>query len=54
MTVMDAVRCERLKVTCARLRRVDDEVDHSAPETTLVVTGACQAAVGLVTPFDLL
>ena len=54
MTVMAAVECERLKVTCARLRGVDDKVEHSAPETTLVVTDACQAAVGLVTPFDLL
>ena len=54
MTVMAAVECERLKVTCARLRGIDDTVDHSAPDTTLVVTGACEEAVGLVTPFDLL
>ena len=54
MTVMAAVECERLKVTCARLRGVDDKVQHSAPETTLVVTDPCQAVVGLVTPFDLL
>ena len=54
MTVMDAVECERLKVTCARTAGVEKEVDQSKPETTLVVTGACQAAVGLVTPFDLL
>ena len=31
-----------------------NEVDQSKPKTTLVVTGACQAVVGLVTPFDLL
>ena len=54
MTVMDAVECERLKVTCARTAGVEADVDHSAPETTLVVTDPCQAAVGLVTPFDLL
>ena len=54
MTVMDAVRCKRLKVTRARTAKAKHEVDQSKPETTLVVTGACQAAVGLVTPFDLL
>ena len=54
MTVMDAVERGRLDVTCARTAGVEAPVDHSALETTLVVTGACQAAVGLVTPFDLL
>ena len=54
MTVMDAVRCKRLKVTPTLPARVEDDVDQSKLETTLVVTDACQAAVGLVTPFDLL
>ena len=54
MTVMDAVERGRLDVTCARIAGVEAVVDHSAPETILVVTDACQAAVGLVTPFDLL
>ena len=54
MTVMDAVRCERLKVTRARTAGVGKEVDQSKPKTTLVVKGTRKAAVGLVTPFDLL
>ena len=54
LTVMDAVERGRLDVTCARTAGVEAAVDHSVPETTLVVTGACQAPVGLVTPFDLL
>ena len=53
-TVMDAVGCGLLNVTPARTAEAQEEVDHSAPETTLVVKGACQAAAGLVTPFDLL
>ena len=54
MVVKAAVECGRLNVTCARLAGVDEEVDRCKPKTTLVVTGASQAAVGLVTPFDLL
>ena len=54
-TVMDAVGSGLLKVTTpARTAEAEDEVDQSSPETTLVVKGACKAAAGLVTPFDLL
>ena len=54
LTVMAAVERGRLNVTCARTAGVEAAVDHSTPETTLVVTDPCQAVVGLVTPFDLL
>ena len=53
-TVMDAVECGLLEATPARTAEAEDEVDQSAPETTLVVKAACKAAAGLVTPFDLL
>ena len=53
-TIMDAVGCGLLKVAPARTAEAEEEVDQSAPETTLVVKGACEAAAGLVTPFDLL
>ena len=53
-TVVDAVACGHLRVTPARTAQAGKEVNQSAPETTLIVKGACQTAVGLVTPFDLL
>ena len=53
-TVMHAVECGELEVTPARTAEAEDEVNHSAPETTLVVKSDCPAPVGLVTPFDLL
>ena len=53
-TVVDAVGCGLLKVDPAQTAEAEEEVDQSEPKTTLVVKGACKAAVGLVTPFDLL